>query len=300
MTLLIFVLLVVAALAVAVRIVQSRNTIGVALIGVVVLGAMAGMAWRFSDALPLSGQAHAADADEANDETTEAVAEEATVSAPSSDVDAATTADDADDSDSRIEVLESGVLNPTPPDWVKSDDVLTGDTHLVVVTTGPHEKRSDCSRSLDEELTNAVNAYVDEYLGKVYGDTFEASTFVNYDLEYIRSQLKEEEYEGVGTYSFGDMHEMYVLLEFDSDFRADLDGRCDEIDEHWRKLAAAGRLTGTALAVGFILALLGVVFGYFRLDTATRGYYTGRLQFASAVVILTLIVVGVLLARHIL
>lgn len=300
MTLPISVLLVVAALAVAVRIVQSRSTIGVALIGVVVLGAMAGMAWRFSDGLPLSGQAHAADADEANDELAEAVVEEAKVTAPSSDADVESAAEDADDSDSGIEVLASGALTPTPPDWVKSEDVLTGDTHFVVVTTGPHEKRSDCSRSLDDEMIKSVNEYIDDHLGKVYGDTFQASTFVNYDLDYIRSQLREEEYEGVGTYTFGDMHEMYVLLKFDSDFQAELDGRCDEIDEHWRKLAAAGRLTGTALAVGFILALLGVVFGYFRLDTATRGYYTGRLQFASAVVILTLIVVGVLVARHIL
>lgn len=296
MTQLLFVLLVVAALAFVVRIVRSRSTIGVALIGVGVLAVMAGLAWQFSRAVPLVGAVHAASAERADDESPEAAADDSEVAASASEEDAVVPADDMDEGD-----IESkrGVLIPPPPDWVESEDVLTGDTHFVVVTTGPHEKESDCRRSIDEELIKAVNAYIDEYLGKVYGDNFKASTFVNYDIKYIETKLTPEDtYAGKRTYSFGPMHEMYALLEFTPEFREELDGRCDEIDEHWRQIAAVGRLTGTALAFGFILALLGVVFGYFRLDTATRGYYTGRLQLASAVVILTLIVAGVLLARH--
>jgi hypothetical protein len=45
--------------------------------------------------------------------------------------------------------------------------------------------------------------------------------------------------------------------------------------------------------------MLGVFFGFFRLDTATRGFYTGRLQFTAAAMILTVVVAGVWLARQI-
>jgi uncharacterized integral membrane protein len=293
MTLLVFVLLVVAALAVAVRIVQSRSTIGVALIGVVVLGAMAGMAWQLSAILPPIGAAYAAGAEEADDESPDAVADESEVSTPSSDDDAITPANEPYETAIEIETRTNVVREPPPPDWVESEGVQTGDTYLVAVSSGPREDKLECRRALDEELDKAVDAYVDKHLEKVCFNNIKASTFVNYELSYIKDNLVKDTHQEVIRVSFGPMHQMHALLEFGSEFQKDLDVRGEEIDKRWR-------LTGTALAVGFVLALLGVVFGYFRLDTATRGYYAGRLRLASAVVILTLIVVGVLLAKHIL
>ena len=55
---------------------------------------------------------------------------------------------------------------------------------------------------------------------------------------------------------------------------------------------------GTLLTRGGAM-LLGTLFSYFRLDTATKGYYTGRLQFAAAAAILTLVAASVLLAKWI-
>ena len=43
------------------------------------------------------------------------------------------------------------------------------------------------------------------------------------------------------------------------------------------------------LFAGAALLALGSVFGYFRLDNATRGYYTGRLQFMTAAAILAIV-----------
>jgi hypothetical protein len=185
---------------------------------------------------------------------------------------------------------------------VESDPVRTGSVHAIAISSGPHEHERDCRRTLDEELKKAVDQYVDDYLGKVYADKLQASTFVNYDPGYIKQRLVRPEniYHEVIQVSFGPMHQMHALLEFDDAFRKELEGRRSEIDEQWRGLLMLGRVTGTALAFGFVLALLGVVFGYFKLDTATRGYYTGRLQFSAAMVILTLIVAGVFLARQIL
>ena len=43
------------------------------------------------------------------------------------------------------------------------------------------------------------------------------------------------------------------------------------------------------IGAGWVMALLGTIFGYLKLDTLTRGYYTRRLQLVAGAVILTLI-----------
>ena len=55
----------------------------------------------------------------------------------------------------------------------------------------------------------------------------------------------------------------------------------------------------TGLVSGAMLLLLTSVFGYFRLDNATRGYYTGRLQFMTAAAILAVVGAGVIAAQYI-
>ena len=49
------------------------------------------------------------------------------------------------------------------------------------------------------------------------------------------------------------------------------------------------QVSGVAL---WVLALVGSVYTFLKVDTATKGYYTKRLQVAAAVVILTIIVLG--------
>ena len=66
-----------------------------------------------------------------------------------------------------------------------------------------------------------------------------------------------------------------------------------------RQVKVTSRLAHVGLAVVAVLAGLGAVFTYLRLDTATKGYYSGRLQIATATVILGLVVLGVLVARWI-
>ena len=68
------------------------------------------------------------------------------------------------------------------------------------------------------------------------------------------------------------------------------------LDERPRPPAAWRRL---GLFAGAALLLLASVFGYFRLDNATRGYYTGRLQFMTAAAILAVVGAGAVLAQWI-
>ncbi len=55
--------------------------------------------------------------------------------------------------------------------------------------------------------------------------------------------------------------------------------------QEWRGLLQERRLLLFAGAVVVLLALVGTIFGYLKTDTATRGYYTGRLRLAASVMI---------------
>jgi hypothetical protein len=291
-------LLCVAALAIVVRIVDSRSVIGFALLGLLIVCASGQAVWHFSGHIDGANVALAADEDSAE---ADPPAEGPVVSTSSTDESASDEEDTepGDDEELTIEIRSGKVIIPPRPEqvakWVESDPVRSGSVHTTAVSSGPQVNRRDCRRALDEELMEAVREYVDEYLGDVYADQVKASSLVNYDLAYIKKHLVRPEniYHEEIQNSFGPMQQMHALLEFDDAFRKDL-------DERWHALVAMGRVMGTALAFGFVLALLGVVFGYFRIDTATRGYYTGRLQFSAAMVILTLIVAGVFMARQIL
>jgi hypothetical protein len=47
-----------------------------------------------------------------------------------------------------------------------------------------------------------------------------------------------------------------------------------------------------------LLVLLGTAFGYLKLDTATKGYYSGRLKLAATAVILTAAAATALVVRQ--
>ncbi len=145
-------------------------------------------------------------------------------------------------------------------------------------------------------------AYVDEYLGPRGGWQLCAyPTIIRYDLGYIQKHLVKPGniFEEKLQMSFGPMYQTHALLEFGPEFRKELDSRRAIWNGTHGNVAIAFRLRGLALGFGAVLCLLAVVFGYFRLDTATRGYYTGRLQFLAATAILIVIVAGALLASRV-
>jgi hypothetical protein len=86
------------------------------------------------------------------------------------------------------------------------------------------------------------------------------------------------------------MSQVHAQLVFDDKFR-------DEVELRWSELRSRSRLAQTGLGAGVVLLLLGTMFSYFKLDTATKGYYTGRLQFVTAGTILALVAASVVLAK---
>jgi uncharacterized integral membrane protein len=88
------------------------------------------------------------------------------------------------------------------------------------------------------------------------------------------------------------MVQSWVRLSIDQGFRS-------ELDQRWSVERRKSRLVQTVLFGGGAMAVLALVFGFFSIDTATRGYYTGRLRLAVLTAILGVIVAGVLAARFV-
>jgi uncharacterized integral membrane protein len=174
--------------------------------------------------------------------------------------------------------------NASRPSWVDEMPNREDRIHTQVVSSGPHVRVQDAYKALDEQLKEETDAYVRWYLA-----SDEAARTIDLDLQYIKTHLRDSDLSHSETrdYSVGPMRTMYGRLEFDEQFRR-------QLDEQWHNEVSKNRLWITALAGGGVFVLLLTVFAYFRLDTATRGYYTGRLQFLTVAAILALVAAGVM------
>jgi uncharacterized integral membrane protein len=197
----------------------------------------------------------------------------------------------ADTSDDPNSVSEPRVEYPSDmPSWITQPVAADGPVHYLLVESDPALNVNECRRGLDEKLEAAVNEYIDDYLS-VAG----ASRLVSYDAETIRTRLVRptEQYTSrIKIRSLDPMLQSWARLSIDQDFR-------NELDERWRAERRKARLLQTVLFGGGAMAVLALVFGFFSIDTATRGYYTGRLRLAALTAILAVIVAGVLVARFV-
>jgi hypothetical protein len=187
------------------------------------------------------------------------------------------------------------------PKWVGAEPVLTGEVQSVPVCSGPFEHVDEARRALDEQLRKAVDEYIDDYFRETCGNRLQASQFIKYDLNYIKSHLigSDQTYHEVVHVSFGPMHQMHALVTLDAAFRKELESRRADLEREWRKTVAATRVLGAGLGFGVLLGILSLVCGYFKLDTFTRGYYSRRLQVLTVGAILGVLVAGAVLARWI-
>lgn len=187
------------------------------------------------------------------------------------------------------EAASKVVIPPGRPEWVESLPVRVGSVHTTAVCSGPYVSQKDASQALDNELVNKTREYIAEHIGSPL-----ATNFIRYNAQQIKTRLIRPENiysEEIGV-SIGPMQQVHALLEFGPEFRA-------EIDRHWAAEIGKSRLLQMGLFAGGVLCLLGTVSGYFRLDNATRGYYTARLQAMAAIAILVLLGIGLFFGRMI-
>ncbi|WP_254511997.1 hypothetical protein [Anatilimnocola floriformis] len=193
-------------------------------------------------------------------------------------------------SDIEISTPPDGVIIPPGrPSWVEALPIREGSVHMTSVCSDPHSTQREAMLALDAKLRAATSEYIGEYLQSEL-----APQLIRFSLPEIKQKLLHTNglYQEKITVSIGAMHQVHAKLEFDKEFR-------ELLDRKWGELTATYRLAETGLVMGGVLLLLATVFGYFRLDNATRGYYTGRLQFMAAAAILAIVATGAMVSRWI-
>jgi len=181
------------------------------------------------------------------------------------------------------------VVPPGRPEWVERIPVRKFQgTDETTVCSDPFSTREACLPALDEKIAVAVMDYITEVTGSKL-----APNLLAYDLPSIKEHLvpRQNYYEEtIVSPSVGPMHQIHARVQFDENFRR-------EISDRWLQIRSAARLGQVGLAFIAILSVLATVAGFFRVDNASRGYYTGRLQWVAAGAILGLIVLGAFVAR---
>ncbi len=151
------------------------------------------------------------------------------------------------------------------PAWVDQPRSTVGDVYSMSEMDGPFATRRDCELALPDLFQRMVRDYSRMYLGEE----------VELDLEALyRSGICREAYFAPKDTSVGPMLEVHALAVFDRRGR-------ELLSDARRARLIRQRLEGTAGVVALVMGLMGTLFGYLKLDTATRGYYAGRLKLAA-------------------
>jgi hypothetical protein len=183
------------------------------------------------------------------------------------------------------------VIPPGRPSWVEQDpQTNSSGIHTIPVSSYPYKRHIDAVNALNEQLEKELGRYIADHVGSEL-----APTFIRYEADAIRRELIKSENiyeEKIVSPTTGDMYQIHALVEIDQSFR-------EGLDHQWQRFRATSRLTQLGLFAGAGLLLIGSIFSYFRLDNATRGYYTGRLQFLTAAAILAVIGGGAFVAQWI-
>lgn len=185
---------------------------------------------------------------------------------------------------SKAEPIRKQTAGAGRPAWMDEPTGKQNVTFRTIATAGPYSTPQECREKLNEAIQGAIEHYVDCYLPRRAGVKIELPP------SFIHNQLVRGEWLEQSEYSVGPMYNLHSLLVFDSQAN-------QEIDRLYHAGQVQGRLAYTGAGAGLVLALVSTLFGYLKLDTLTRGYYTGRLRVAAGAAILALAAVAGLLAQ---
>lgn len=156
------------------------------------------------------------------------------------------------------------------PDWLDKKPASAQGVFFMVANDGPYSE-PEC----DREKIRLARTTAAEYF-EAYANLPLDAQRVPYEAIVAGNVFREYYKEPVQT-SFGTMYQLHALLAFDDRARGML-------REQYRQTQVEQRLVKVGSAGGLLAALLGTLFGWLKLDTATRGYYTKRLTMAAGAV----------------
>lgn len=164
------------------------------------------------------------------------------------------------------------------PEWVTRGEGRVDGVFRMPIAIGPFPSYEDCGPEKPKAYADAIKRYANEYLEEGAGE------YVNLPMWYINQNIyRDEAKEYRESPTLGKMVVAHYLLEFNDDVR-------QHIVQVYHQALVAERLKYGGLSAAGVFGLLATAFGYLKLDTLSRGYYTGRLRAAAAVAILGLAV----------
>ncbi len=183
---------------------------------------------------------------------------------------------------------ETKLIELTPPEkdvakpsWLEATPHLVGDRYEISVASDPKLTTSEAEADLAEKTTAATRKYISDLL-------HDGADHVQVDRAFIAKRIQRETYYEPVKLTVGDMVIAHALLAFDNGVR-------DEFRQQHKAAEVRNRMEQAGGIGGLVLVLVGAAFGFLKLDTLTRGYYTGRLQLAAAAVILGAVWAGYML-----
>lgn len=168
------------------------------------------------------------------------------------------------------------------PEWAKQGGGIAPDgSYFTVVRCGPFLRFDDCWNDLRRKVDDAAISYrIHNSVGGGYRPTSRPLS------EPLRKQLMAEKFLEIGDSSVGNTMTLYVRVAFTQEATAAM--RAWQAD-----VLAQNRTMFTTIIGGLLVALLAVAYGYFRIDTATLGYYTWRLRFVALFFVVGIAISGI-------
>jgi hypothetical protein len=168
------------------------------------------------------------------------------------------------------------------PEWAKQGGGIASDgTYFTVVKSGPHLKFDNCWNELRHQVDEALRNY-------------RIRQFADYRFpmgrlpEHVRNKLMTDHFLERGDSSVGETMTLYTRVAFTSEAtNAVRNWQTDQL--------AQNRTMCATIFGGLIVGLVAVAYGYFRIDTATLGYYTWRLRFVALFFVVGIAISGIAL-----
>lgn len=154
--------------------------------------------------------------------------------------------------------------------------------YQITIHAGPHSNLNDCEAELAEKRQAALADYAEKLLGSDAAEQINVEQFLF--THKVPERRKVEEFEHP---EFGPMLNLYAELTFDREIQ-------QALRSQYHDAVIGERLKLTGVASASVLLMLSAVFGFLKLDTASRGYYRGRLAVGVAGVAFLVVVLGFL------
>jgi hypothetical protein len=185
-----------------------------------------------------------------------------------------------------------------PPDWMaRRPPPSQGgvETYRTTVSSGFSKDEQRCRDNFDRALLAAAAAYIDRVVEGGAGQKLtQGGEARERTLQYLSTNVVKERYREEKLDpdpAIGEGLEQHALLEFNEQTAGHFRGE-------WRLIVQERRLLMLAAGVALLLGFVGTIFAYLKTDTATRGYYSGRLRFAAGVVIIGLVALAAAALVH--